>query len=81
MNTNLKGVEKTFLNQKQHWKTFSRYDKMHDIIMFVVSSRSKWASQMLALPHVCQLLIRRGTQKPVAWQELACPLEALSKPN
>ncbi len=35
----------------------------------------------VALPHECQLLIVRGTQKPVACHELACPLEALSKPN
>ncbi len=33
----------------------------------------------LALPHACQLLIKRGTQKTVACHDLAYPLEAVSK--
>ncbi len=33
----------------------------------------------LALPHACQLLIKRGTQKPVACHEFAYPLEAVRK--
>ncbi len=71
MNTNFEGVEIV-----QHWKTFSHCDKMYGIIWFVISSYLKWASLMVALSHTPQLLIIRGTEKPVACHELACPLEA-----
>ncbi len=64
----------------QHWKTFYYCDKLHDINLFVISSYLKWAHLTLALPHAWQQLIR-GTQKPVACHELACPLGALSMTN
>ncbi len=44
-----------------------------------VLAHAKWANLTLALPHACQQLIRRGTQKPVERHELAYPLEAVRK--
>ncbi len=46
--------------------------------LVLVLSHAKWASLILPLPHACQQLIRRGTQKLMECHELAYPLEAVS---
>ncbi len=43
----------------------------------VVLSHAQWANLTLALPHACQQLMIRGTQKPLECHELAYPLEAV----
>ncbi len=44
-----------------------------------VLSHARWAHLTLALPHACQQLIRRGTQKPLAGHEFAYPLQTVTK--
>ncbi len=44
-----------------------------------VLAHAKWAHLTLALPHACQKLIIGGTQKPLAFHELAYPLRLSAK--